>query len=343
MITMGLLYLAVKKQERIAAKWTFPTESSTNSFRMNNNNNKNDADSPDDNRTRSSSLRFTTSNNADSGSPDDNEEKRPSHRMRAPSLRFFNNDADSSDARPSRLRSPSMRFNLRMSSVPRAITDSERTALRQKQKDKARYKKSRAVALQALRYLAVFYVTWMAGTANRLLQLILGQSYFWLMAMHSFFTPLQGFLNFLVYKYPQFSKWQAERKKKAGLLVNTSQEGSRRRFGLSTALEGSNDSDDILGEERKRTSRLNVEEELAAVTNEHRTIENKMEDAREEAPWDDQDSEEEESEGQESRPSIHDIFRLSTREPSGTQQLDAAPEETPPTPENEMFTNSIEC
>ncbi|CAB9507836.1 unknown protein [Seminavis robusta] len=73
------------------------------------------------------------------------------------------------------------------------------------------YRQSKIVARQAYRYVAVFYVTWIAGTTNRLLQLTRGESFFWLMALHATFTPMQGFFNFLVYMYP---KWEAKRLKR---------------------------------------------------------------------------------------------------------------------------------
>ena len=85
--------------------------------------------------------------------------------------------------------------------------------LQQRKQSCREYRKSRMVAAQALRYVAVFYLTWVAGTTNRLLQLLQGHSYFWIMALHAFFTPLQGFFNFLVYTYPKFRDWKRQRRK----------------------------------------------------------------------------------------------------------------------------------
>jgi len=85
-----------------------------------------------------------------------------------------------------------------------------------KQNHRRQYRKSRMVARQAFRYLAVFYLTWIAGTANRLLQLFLGRSFFWIMVLHAIFTPMQGFFNFLVYKYPDYKKWRKLRQSSTG-------------------------------------------------------------------------------------------------------------------------------
>ena len=70
--------------------------------------------------------------------------------------------------------------------------NSQQLTARQKRFLKKNSRKSRQVLNQALRYVAVFYLTWLAGTTNRLLQLVLGQSFFWIMALHAAFTPLQG-------------------------------------------------------------------------------------------------------------------------------------------------------
>ena len=67
----------------------------------------------------------------------------------------------------------------------------QRVVMLNRQKSKKKVRQSHVVAGQAFRYVAVFYVTWVAGTTNRLLQLILGHSYFWIMVLHSVFTPMQ--------------------------------------------------------------------------------------------------------------------------------------------------------
>lgn len=81
-------------------------------------------------------------------------------------------------------------------------------------KSMKKYRKSNMIAWQAFRYVGVFWLTWIFGTANRLLQLILGRSYFGIMALHAFFVPLQGFFNFLVYVYPRYKKWSEARRKR---------------------------------------------------------------------------------------------------------------------------------
>ena len=82
----------------------------------------------------------------------------------------------------------------------------------QKEDDRQRHQQSRKVTNQALRFFAVFYVTWAFATVNRLLQLIIGHSYFWLMVLHTVFVPLQGFFNFLVFIYPRYLKWKKSRR-----------------------------------------------------------------------------------------------------------------------------------
>lgn len=72
---------------------------------------------------------------------------------------------------------------------------------------KARYQqenpRSTQVFHQALYYLAAFYMTHLFSTVNRILQFTRGGSYYILIVLHSFFDPLQGFLNFLVYRRPR--------------------------------------------------------------------------------------------------------------------------------------------
>mmetsp|Transcript_21911 Transcript_21911/g.48972 ORF Transcript_21911/g.48972 Transcript_21911/m.48972 type:complete len:162 (-) Transcript_21911:57-542(-) len=65
---------------------------------------------------------------------------------------------------------------------------------------------------QAFRYVAAFWLTWLPATLNRLLQLS-GRNVFWVFVLHSIFVPLQGAMNWCVYKYPQFYKWKEARRK----------------------------------------------------------------------------------------------------------------------------------
>ena len=63
---------------------------------------------------------------------------------------------------------------------------------------------------QSLWYLGVFYITHIWSTSNRTIQLINnGSTYYGLIVIHSFFDPLQGFLNFLVYQRPRFLRIRA--------------------------------------------------------------------------------------------------------------------------------------
>lgn len=97
--------------------------------------------------------------------------------------------------------------------TPEGRLTREQMKLKQ-EKSVKKYRKSNMVAWQAFRYVGVFWLTWIFGTLNRLLQLFLGRSYFGIMALHAFFVPLQGFFNFLVYVYPRYRKWSDTRRKR---------------------------------------------------------------------------------------------------------------------------------
>jgi len=68
-----------------------------------------------------------------------------------------------------------------------------------------RYERSRQMFHQAVFYLGVFYITWLFVTVNRMYQLITGANSFPLLVLHSIFGPLQGFLNFIVYRHGQIT------------------------------------------------------------------------------------------------------------------------------------------
>ncbi|CAJ1954854.1 unnamed protein product [Cylindrotheca closterium] len=60
---------------------------------------------------------------------------------------------------------------------------------------------------QACYYLGAFYCTHVWSTSNRIVQTIMGGgTVFPLIACHSFFDPLQGFLNYLVYQRPRIQQ-----------------------------------------------------------------------------------------------------------------------------------------
>ena len=69
-----------------------------------------------------------------------------------------------------------------------------------------RYERSRQIFHQAVFYLGVFYMTWLFLTVNRLYQLISGNSSnFVLLVLASLFGPLQGLMNFIVYRHGQLT------------------------------------------------------------------------------------------------------------------------------------------
>lgn len=67
--------------------------------------------------------------------------------------------------------------------------------------DTNRYERSQQMLRQAFFFVMAFLVTWLFSSANRLYQLITGKSSFALLIGHSIFGPLQGFLNFIVYRH----------------------------------------------------------------------------------------------------------------------------------------------
>ena len=102
----------------------------------------------------------------------------------------------------------------RQASMGGNLTQSMRELSRKE--DRRRHTQSRKVTGQALRFVGVFYLTWTFATINRIIEQANGQSYFWLMCLHTVFVPLQGFFNYFVFMYPKFKRWRRERRKKAG-------------------------------------------------------------------------------------------------------------------------------
>ena len=67
------------------------------------------------------------------------------------------------------------------------------------------HRRTMEVFHQACFYLFTFYVTHCWSTTNRIMQqLNLGNTKFAIVAIHSFFDPLQGFLNYIVYQRPRY-------------------------------------------------------------------------------------------------------------------------------------------
>ena len=95
------------------------------------------------------------------------------------------------------------------------------------------HRKSNMVMWQAFRYVSVFWLTWLFGSINRLLQLA-GRNVFWVMVLHALFVPLQGFLNFLVYKYPIYYRWKEKRRKNREAKITQQQEEMGMVCGAST-------------------------------------------------------------------------------------------------------------
>jgi len=65
---------------------------------------------------------------------------------------------------------------------------------------------TREVAIQGIFFVACFWLTWVFGSANRIQNSLSppGCFEFPLMLLHSFFVPLQGFMNLVVYLLPRY-------------------------------------------------------------------------------------------------------------------------------------------
>lgn len=62
---------------------------------------------------------------------------------------------------------------------------------------------SRSIFQQSVYYTLAFYVTFTAATVNRLLQEV-GETNFAILFLHALLIPLQGFFNFMIYRYAFF-------------------------------------------------------------------------------------------------------------------------------------------
>lgn len=80
----------------------------------------------------------------------------------------------------------------------------------QRQMFREDHPRSYEVFQQSLWYLGVFYITHVWSTSNRTIQMLNnGDTYYGLIVIHSFFDPLQGFLNYLVYQRPRYLRIRA--------------------------------------------------------------------------------------------------------------------------------------
>ncbi len=195
---MGILVYSVRKTERRAAKWRPQSVIKLNVA---------DLDAP-------SALKNEHSNNSRSVAFEGDEE---SEKPRQSSMELVS----ASYKTPSRL-------NLGMSM--RAGTRLGKSDLQERRERRKATRMTRVVSGQAFRYCIVFWITWLPGSANRVLQLTQGHSYFWVMLFHVIFTPMQGLLNFIVYVDLRVRKWvqtELELRKKARQRRNRRKEHRR--------------------------------------------------------------------------------------------------------------------
>lgn len=68
--------------------------------------------------------------------------------------------------------------------------------------------RSKEVLQQAAFFTFGFWVTHLFSTLNRTIQLVRGDTFFIFIVLHSWFDPLQGFTNFVVYRRPRYSRYR---------------------------------------------------------------------------------------------------------------------------------------
>jgi hypothetical protein len=85
-------------------------------------------------------------------------------------------------------------------------------------------KKSRRIMVQAFLYLCALSATWTFSTITVMTLTINNQSYYPLLLLGAFFTPLQGFFNCLIYFRYKISKCYQERQKKKRQKGNPNQQ-----------------------------------------------------------------------------------------------------------------------
>jgi hypothetical protein len=96
-------------------------------------------------------------------------------------------------------------------SVTTATYEPTNSAQRKKrEKEESDRKHSKQVSSQALYYLLAFFFSWTPATLTRFIQTIWSKTYYPLILLMAIFTPMQGFLNYLVYMRP---RWISYRKR----------------------------------------------------------------------------------------------------------------------------------
>jgi len=213
MISMFLLWSSVRKQEDKAAKWTSKYMTASQ-FAGGVPHAENDA--------RSSSSRFQSIK---------------SSIERIFSLLSPNGRSNS--------RSGTNTNNQQSQSAEQSLPDHELRQLQAKQRESAKlHRKSNMVKDQAFRYVAIFWITWLPASLNRLLQ-VAGYNVFWVFVLHAIFVPLQGAMNWAVYKYPAFYQWRRARQKEKEALQRLQKRAilkeKRREEGLPDDYDASSD------------------------------------------------------------------------------------------------------
>jgi hypothetical protein len=119
----------------------------------------------------------------------------------------------------------------------------ERYMYRENNREKAKRKRSKQVAIQGMWYLAPFYLTWIFPVLYQLTAVIRKKHVPALATLTGFFIPFQGLLNFIVYIRPRYLRYRKEH-------AETDDPFPRRSFLSSVFLKVSNQKES-LGEESK--------------------------------------------------------------------------------------------
>lgn len=125
------------------------------------------------------------------------------------------------------------------------------------------YSRSVEVSQQALFYLGTFYLTHIWSTTTRILQhLGVREANFFLVLVHSWFDPFQGFLNYLVYQRPRYMKIRGAHRdqSRAKAMLRALQFSSRLDSNASLSLTSHSRNTATRSSSRRRASDLSTTE-----------------------------------------------------------------------------------
>ena len=98
-----------------------------------------------------------------------------------------------------------------MLKLNKSLSEKEKKNMKKNSKSNER---ARKVASQAFFFMGAFFITFLPGTVNRLIELVSGKNFYALLVWHVIFEPAQGLLNFFVYMRPRMIHWSEKRNKR---------------------------------------------------------------------------------------------------------------------------------